>query len=69
MKYFPKTAYWRPLVHNAESLDDTTNPHFKNPRAPSVAENEADFVLVLKSNMLHFPCVHSNLKKYEGHCE
>ena len=41
MKCFPKTAYWRPLVPNAESVDKTTNPHFKNPRIPSVAENEA----------------------------
>ena len=41
MNYFPKAAYWRPLVPNAESEDNTTDPYFKNPRAPSVAENEA----------------------------
>ena len=46
MNYFPKTAYWWPLVPNAESVDKTTNPYFKNPRAPSVAENEAEFGLV-----------------------
>ena len=46
MNYFPKAAYWRPLVPNAESVERTTNPSFKNPRAPSVAENEAGFGLV-----------------------
>ena len=46
MKYFPKTAYWRTLVPNTESVDKTTNPSFKNPCAPSIAENEADFVTV-----------------------
>ena len=46
MNYFTKTPYWRPLVPNAEIVDKTTNPSFKNPRAPSVAENEADFCLV-----------------------
>ena len=46
MNYFPKTAYWWPLVPNAESVDKTTNPYFKNPCAPSVAENEAEFGLV-----------------------
>ena len=45
MTYFPKTSYRRPLVHNAESVDETTNPYFKNTRTPSVAENEAEFVL------------------------
>ena len=46
MNYSPKTKYWRPLVPNAESVDNATNPYFKNIRAPSVAENEADFGLV-----------------------
>ena len=45
MKYSSKTAYLRPYVPNAESVDKTTNPYFKNPRAPSIAENEAEFVL------------------------
>ena len=45
MTSFPKTTYWRPLVTNSESVDKTTNPSFKNPHAPSVAENEAEFVL------------------------
>ena len=26
MNYFPKTAYWRPLGPNAESVDKTINP-------------------------------------------
>ena len=65
MNYFPTTAYWRHLVTNAESVDKTTNPYFKNPCAPSVAENEEEFVLVLKINTLQYPCVHNNLQKYE----
>ena len=46
MKYFPKTVYWRTLVPNAERLDKTNNPSFKNTRAPYVAENEAEFGLI-----------------------
>ena len=46
MNSFPKTAYWRPLVPNAESVDKKTNPYFKNTRAPYVAQNEAEFFLV-----------------------
>ena len=69
MNYFPKTEYWRPLFPNAESVDKTTNKYFKNPRAPSVAENEAEFVLVLIINMLQYPCVHNNLQKYKGFFE
>ena len=46
MNYFPKTEYWRPLVTNAESVDKTTNTSLKNPRAPSIAENESEFGLV-----------------------
>ena len=40
INYFPKIEYWRPLVPNAESAEKTTNPYFKNPHAPSVAENK-----------------------------
>ena len=46
MNYYPKTAYWRPLVSNAEKVVKTTNSTFNFFRAPSVAENEAEFVLV-----------------------
>ena len=46
MKYFPKKAHLWPLVPNTESMDKTTNPYFKNPRAPYVAENEAYFAMV-----------------------
>ena len=45
MNYYYKTAYWRPLVPNDKSVDKTTNVYFKYPRAPSVAENEAEFFL------------------------
>ena len=54
---------------NAESVDKTTNTSFKNPHAPSVAENEADFGLVLKNHMLQYPCVHNIIQKYEEVCE
>ena len=39
MNYFPKTEYWRSFVTNYESVYKTTNPYFKNPRAPYVAGN------------------------------
>ena len=45
MKYFPKTAYWRPLVTNSEIVDKITNQYFRNTHVPSVAENKAEFVL------------------------
>ena len=69
MNYYPKIEYWRPLVPNSKSVDKTSNPHFKCPCAQSVAENEADFVLVLKINMLQYPCVHNSFQKYEEVCE
>ena len=43
MNYFPKAAYWRPLVPNDESVDKANNTSFKNPCDPSVAEKEAGF--------------------------
>ena len=46
MTYFLKTAYWIPLFPNVESLYNTTNPHFKNNCALSVAEDEEEIVLV-----------------------
>ena len=46
VNYFPKATYWRPLVSSAESVVKTTNQSFKNPRAPSVVENKAEFGLV-----------------------
>ena len=69
MNYYPKIEYWRPLVPNSESVDNTSNPTFKSPWAQYVAENEADFVLVFKINMLQYPCVHKKFQKYEEVCE
>ena len=46
MNYFTKTVFWRTLVPNDESVDKTTNTSLKNPRAPSIAENESEFGLV-----------------------
>ena len=41
MTSFPKTEYWGPLVPNVESLDETTNPYYKNNSAPYIAKYEA----------------------------
>ena len=65
MNYSPQTAYCRPLVTNSESLDKTTNTDFKKICNPSVAKNESGFVMVQRINMLQYPCVHSNIQKYE----
>ena len=46
MTSFLKTAYQSYLFPIDESVDKKINPYLKNPRAPPVAENEADFFLV-----------------------
>ena len=40
MNYYSKTDYWRPLVTNSESVDNTTNPYFRNPCAQYIAEDK-----------------------------
>ena len=65
MSYFTKTEYQRPLVTNAGSVDKTTNTPVKNPRAPSIAENQSEFGMVLKINMLQYACVYNNFQKHE----
>ena len=62
MTYFTKTAYWRPLVTNSESMDNTINPYFKNPCNPYFASNEARFFLVKTNHMLQYPYVSINLQ-------
>ena len=47
-------------------MDKKTNPYFKNPRAPYVAENEAEFVPFFLINMLWYPCVHRNLQNMKN---
>ena len=69
MKYFATTSYWGPLVPNSESVYETTNPYFKNARAPSVPENEVDFVLFFLINMLQYTFVCISQNKYEEVCE
>ena len=59
MNSFPKILFCRPLVPNAGCVDKTTNPYFKN---------EAEFVLVFKTNMLQYTCVNRNLQNYEEVC-
>ena len=49
--------------------DKKNNTYSKDPRAPSVAENEAEFVIVFKNNILQYPCVHNNFQEYEEVCE
>ena len=68
MNYYPKTEYWKPLVTNSESVYKTTNPYFNNHLAPYVAKKEAEFVLIFKLNMLHYPCVRNNLQRYKKVC-
>ena len=64
MNYLPKTAYWGPLLPNAGSVENKTNSC-----APYFTGNEAEFVLVLKTNILQYPCVHNSFQKYEEVCE
>ena len=46
MNSFPKTAYWRHFVLNAEIVDDPNNPYFKNPCVPTVLGGEVEFALI-----------------------
>ena len=46
MTYFNKTECRTPLVTNDQSVDETNNPYLKNYFSPSVAEDEAESVLV-----------------------
>ena len=66
MTYFSKIASWSPLVPNDKSVDKTTNPYFKNPHVPHVAENKAEFVLVKHIFQYTSVSLSSNqLTKYE----
>ena len=44
MTSFTKTEYWRNLVPNTESVEDTTNSYFKYNPDPTISEYEAQFV-------------------------
>ena len=44
MKAFPNTAYWRVLKPKTESVDEPQNSTFKNPRAPTIPEEDAEYV-------------------------
>ena len=41
MTSFTKTEYWRNLVPNTESVEDTTNSYFKYNPDPTISEYEA----------------------------
>ena len=44
MKWFPDTAYWRVLKPKNETVDEPNNATFKNPRAPTIPEEDAKYV-------------------------
>ena len=70
MTSFPKTEYWRPLLPNDESVDETTNPYFKT-LSPHLLQ-KVKHILFWSNiffNMLQYPCVHRNLQKHEVACE
>ena len=46
LKSFPKTAYWRQLKPNENCVPEPSNPTFKQPRAPTVEEREAQYDIV-----------------------
>ena len=56
MKYSAKTAYLRSYVPNAESVDKTTNPYFKNPRAPSIVEMRQSLFWILNQHASVYLC-------------
>ena len=43
MKWFPDTAYWRVLKPKNETVNDPNNATFKNPRAPTITEEDAKY--------------------------
>ena len=44
IKWFPDTAYWRVLKPKNETVDEPNNAIFKNPRAPTITEEDAKYV-------------------------
>ena len=43
MKWFLDTAYWRVLKPKNETVDEPNNATFKNPRAPTITEEDAKY--------------------------
>ena len=43
-KSFPDNAYWRVLKPKNEEVDEPNNATFKNPRAPTIPEIDAEYV-------------------------
>ena len=41
MKWLPDTAYWRFLKPKNVTVDEPNNATFKNPRAPTIPEEDA----------------------------
>ena len=44
MKWFPDTAYWRFLKPKNVTVDEPNNATFKNPRAPTIPEEDTKYV-------------------------
>ena len=44
MKWFPDTAYWRVLKPKNQKVDEPNNTTFKNPRAPTITEEDDKYV-------------------------
>ena len=69
MNYFPKTEYWRPLVPDSESADETNYTYLKILAPHMLHKMKQSLFWFLKINMLQYPCVQSNLQNYEEVCE
>ena len=55
MNYFPKIEYWRPLDPNAESVDKTTNPYFRNTCAHMLRGMKQSLFWFIKSICFSIP--------------
>ena len=67
MNYYPKTAYWRPLFTNAESVDKKTNTYFKI-LVPHLLRETKHSLLWLKKSICFsiplFTTTSKNMKKF-----
>ena len=61
MAYFPKIEYWRTLVPNSGSVDETNNPYFKNTHASTVLGYETEFFLP----NIKFQCTSLSLRSHQ----
>ena len=70
MTNYPKTAHWITLSSDFESVDKTTNPQFKKHVSHLLQKmKQRFFCSKLFFDMIQYPCVHTNLQKYQEVCE